>query len=145
MAGFVGQTSCVALINNHVDRSELKRYTQPQSEHQTTRLDPEAEQPLYEFMMQINLHPVHLVLCVGRSPALLRHLRPAAAVLDHLSRAETKRSSNVNEMDNRQGRSAVESLQSEWEHLLTPAVVWLPCERSLLPHFVYLETIFVTC
>ncbi|XP_047736035.1 ankyrin repeat and MYND domain-containing protein 2 isoform X4 [Hyalella azteca] len=98
MAGFVGQSSCVALINNHVDRSELRRYTHPESELQTTRLDPEAEQPLYDLMVQLNLHPVYLTLRVCKSPVLLKHLKAAAAVLDHLSVTETKRSNNVNEV-----------------------------------------------
>lgn len=98
MAGFVGHAGCVALINNHLDRSELRRYTEPASPHQTTRLDKEAEGPLYNYIMQVNLHPVHLTLVVGRSEALMRHLHPAAAVLDHLSVAETKRTSNVNEV-----------------------------------------------
>jgi len=98
MAGFVGQMQCSSLINNHVNREELSPFTQCKDKHQTTRLDPKAEEPLYSFMMQVNLHPVYLSLVAGRCPILLEHLKDAATVLDRLSRKEASRADGVNEV-----------------------------------------------
>ncbi|KAG0699140.1 Ankyrin repeat and MYND domain-containing protein 2 [Chionoecetes opilio] len=97
MAAFVGNHAVVALINNYVPMSHVTQYTQPSGLEKEAKLPPQAAKPLYDLIMQVNLHPVRIALSVGASALLQEHSNKAWRLLDHLCEKESKRSENVNE------------------------------------------------
>ncbi|MCL4127641.1 UNVERIFIED_CONTAM: hypothetical protein GTU68_027676 [Idotea baltica] len=98
MAGFVGNHVVVALINNYLPISDVQYFTKPQGLETKPKLAPEAAKPLYNLIMQTNLHPVYIAMTVEKSSILLNHLNDCSQVLKQMSEKEVMRSENVNEV-----------------------------------------------
>ena len=58
MAAFVGNHSCVAIINNYVPRADILYFTRKQPLEDTPKLSPELARPLHDLVMMMNTHPV---------------------------------------------------------------------------------------
>ncbi|KAG8222273.1 hypothetical protein J437_LFUL001471 [Ladona fulva] len=98
MAAFVGNHSCVVVINNFVPKSTIDYYTQPHDLETEPKLPTIAASPLHKLIMQVNIHPVRVALTVQKSPALLDNIPRACKVLDLMCEKEMKRGQETNEV-----------------------------------------------
>ncbi|KAB7502920.1 Ankyrin repeat and MYND domain-containing protein 2 [Armadillidium nasatum] len=97
MAGFVGNHVIVALINNYLPLSSIEYYTKPQGLETESKLPPHVSKPLYDLIMQTNLHPVYTAMIAEKNLDLLNNLDKCSKVLSLMCEKEAKRSENVNE------------------------------------------------
>lgn len=98
MAAFVGNHAVVALINNYVNYESIEYYTVPQGLETEPKLQPVAAKPLYDLVMQVNIHPVRIALTVGGCTTLQTHIKQCSKVLELQAEKESKRPENVNEV-----------------------------------------------
>ncbi|XP_046390192.1 ankyrin repeat and MYND domain-containing protein 2 [Ischnura elegans] len=98
MAAFVGNHSCVAVINNFVPQSVIDYYTQPHDLETEPKLLPIMSSPLHKLVMQVNINPVRVALSVQKVPALLENIPSACKVLDLMSEKEMKKGQETNEV-----------------------------------------------
>lgn len=98
MAGFVGNHAVVALINNYLPISDVTYYTTPQGLETEAKLLPSVAKPLYDLIMQVNLHPVKIALTVDNSKELHTNIKSVVNVLNLMCEKESKRPENVNEV-----------------------------------------------
>nr|CAG4641696.1 EOG090X06BA [Eurycercus lamellatus] len=99
MAAFVGNHHCVSVINNFIPRDDIDKFTVACSKDQTEpKLPPATAPALHKFVMQVNLHPVHLLLTIQKLPLLFDNLTKVREVLELLSDGQMKRTRDVNEV-----------------------------------------------
>nr|CAG4647903.1 EOG090X06BA [Moina brachiata]SVE93015.1 EOG090X06BA [Moina brachiata] len=98
MAAFVGNHEIVSVINNFVSRDDIDRYTVPANGSSEPKLPPSAAPALHKLVMQVNLHPVHLLFTIQKLPLLHEHLGKVKDILELLSDNEMKRNRDANEV-----------------------------------------------
>lgn len=86
MAAFVGHHNCVAVINNYVPKGDV-----PQ-------LPPFLLESFHKFIMQINIHPIKVVMNVQSFVGLQEHLAEVKRVLEVMSEREMRRGQQSNEV-----------------------------------------------
>ncbi|XP_002738103.1 ankyrin repeat and MYND domain-containing protein 2-like [Saccoglossus kowalevskii] len=97
MAAFVGQHSCVSLINNFFTKEDLDYYTKPQGFEKEGKLPSHLAGPLHKMILQSNLNPVKIALYMIKSKELLENASKVARVLDVICEKEFKKN-EVNEV-----------------------------------------------
>ncbi|XP_064094510.1 ankyrin repeat and MYND domain-containing protein 2-like [Macrobrachium nipponense] len=98
MAAFVGNHAVVALINNYIPLKDVSYYASPQGLNTEPKLLPTMVKPLYNIILQVNLHPVKIALTVDKSKDLQQNISKAVEVLNLMREKENKRPENVNEI-----------------------------------------------
>ncbi|KAJ8952804.1 hypothetical protein NQ318_008121 [Aromia moschata] len=98
MAAFVGHHDCVAIINNYIPKSDVECYTKPQGLQTAPLLPPFLIESFHKFIMQVNIHPVKIVINVYKFVGLSDHLPEIKNVLELMSEKEMKRGSEMNEV-----------------------------------------------
>nr|SVE73559.1 EOG090X06BA [Daphnia atkinsoni] len=98
MAAFVGNHTVVSTINNFIPRADIELYTAAPNECNESKLPPSAAPALHKFVMQVNLHPVHLLLTIQKLPLLYENLSKVKNVLELLSENQMKRGREANEI-----------------------------------------------
>lgn len=98
MAGFVGHHNCVTIINNFVPKSDIEHYTKAQGTNSSPYLPPFLLESFHKFIMQVNIHPVKVVLNVHNFAGLSDHLPEVKKVLELMSEREMKRGAETNEV-----------------------------------------------
>nr|SVE74185.1 EOG090X06BA [Daphnia barbata] len=98
MAAFVGNHTIVSIINNFIPRRDIERYTVATDGQSDPKLPPAAASALHKFVMQVNLHPVHLLLTMQKHPLLYENLAKVKNVLELLSENQMKRNQEANEI-----------------------------------------------
>ncbi|KAG7171087.1 Ankyrin repeat and MYND domain-containing protein 2-like [Homarus americanus] len=98
MAAFVGNHAVVALINNYLPLSDVLKYTEPTGLEKEAKLPSSVAKPLYDLIMQVNLHPVKIAFSVENSEELQKNITSAWKVLEIMCEKESKQSENVNEV-----------------------------------------------
>uniref|UniRef100_D3TQD2 MYND Zn-finger and ankyrin repeat protein n=1 Tax=Glossina morsitans morsitans TaxID=37546 RepID=D3TQD2_GLOMM len=97
MAAFVGNHACVETINNYVSKSLLEYYTQPQGLQKEPFLSPTVLDAFHKFVVEVNLHPVRIVLNL-QTLGLLKYLPGLRKSLELMCEKEMKKPSDVNEL-----------------------------------------------
>nr|CAI5860285.1 unnamed protein product [Callosobruchus analis] len=97
MAAFVGHHNCVAVINNYIPRSEVDYYTMIHGLEQEQYLMPFLAESLHKFIMEVNIHPVKVVLNLQNFVGLADHLPSIKKVLEMMCEKEMKRGPETNE------------------------------------------------
>ncbi|ERL90775.1 ankyrin repeat and MYND domain-containing protein 2 [Dendroctonus ponderosae] len=97
MAAFVGHHNCVALINNYVPKGDVQVYTNG-GQGGAPLLPPFLLESFHKFVMQINIHPIKVVMNVHSFVGLQEHLAEVKKVLDLMSEREMKRGQESNEV-----------------------------------------------
>ncbi|XP_042886415.1 ankyrin repeat and MYND domain-containing protein 2-like [Penaeus japonicus] len=98
MAAFVGNHAVVALINNYVPLEAVIYYTKPTGLEKEAKLPNEVANPLYDLIMQVNLHPVRVAMHLEKSEVIRKHISSVYKVLDLMCEKESKRQEGVNEV-----------------------------------------------
>ncbi|XP_045593246.1 ankyrin repeat and MYND domain-containing protein 2 [Procambarus clarkii] len=98
MAAFVGNHAVVALINNYLPMSDVMQYTVPTGLEKEAKLPVSVAKPLYDLIMQVNLHPVRIAFFVENSEELQNNITSAWKVLEIMCEKESKRPANINEV-----------------------------------------------
>nr|SVE91141.1 EOG090X06BA [Daphnia sinensis] len=98
MAAFVGNHMVVSIINNFIPRTDIELYTATPNDQNESKLPPAAAPALHKFVMQVNLHPVHLLLTIQKLPMLYENLAKVKNVLELLSENQMKRGREANEI-----------------------------------------------
>ncbi|XP_037780221.1 ankyrin repeat and MYND domain-containing protein 2-like [Penaeus monodon] len=98
MAAFLGNHAVLALIKNYVPLEAVTYYTKPMGLEKEAKLSSEVANPLYDLIMQVNLHPVRIAMYLERSEVIRKHISSAYKVLDLMCEKESKRAEGVNEV-----------------------------------------------
>uniref|UniRef100_A0A8D8VIP2 Ankyrin repeat and MYND domain-containing protein 2 n=2 Tax=Cacopsylla melanoneura TaxID=428564 RepID=A0A8D8VIP2_9HEMI len=96
MAAFVGNHKCVAVINNYIGKSDVDYYIVPRGLETSPKLDAILSEPLHNFIMQVNIHPVRVAL--NLLPSLINHLPPVRKVVTLMSEKQMKAGPETNEI-----------------------------------------------
>lgn len=91
MAAFVGHYNCVSVINNFVPKGEVEYYTQPHGSQTVPTLPPFLLESFHKFIMQINIHPIKIIMSIYNFVGLQDHLPEIKKVLELMSEKEIKR------------------------------------------------------
>lgn len=94
MAAFVGYHNCVAVINNFVPKAEVECFTTPDNQ----LLPVFLIENFHKFIMQVNIHPVKIVLNIYSCGGLAEHLAEVKKVLEIMCEKEMKRGAETNEV-----------------------------------------------
>ena len=73
MAAFVGNHNCVATINNFIPKADIDYYVKPQGLQTESMLPLHLADSFHKFIMQVNVHPVRVVMNLQRCPGLLEN------------------------------------------------------------------------
>ncbi|KAG5894161.1 hypothetical protein JTB14_001857 [Gonioctena quinquepunctata] len=98
LAAFVGHHNCAATINNFIPKSEVEYYTTIHGTQTTPQLPSFLVESFQKFIMQINIHPVKVVLNIQNFVGLSDHLSEVKKVLELMSEKEMKRGVETNEV-----------------------------------------------
>ncbi|XKL68525.1 hypothetical protein PGB90_004016 [Kerria lacca] len=96
MAAFVGNHNCVSVINNYVPKSDVDYYTIPKGIETKAKLLPVLSFPLYNYIMQVNIHPVRLAMKMPN--ILLKEYVQVKKVLELMCEREMKKGAESNEV-----------------------------------------------
>lgn len=94
MAAFVGYHNCVPLINNFVPKAEIECFTVTNN----PLLPAFLIDNFHKFIMQVNIHPVKIVLNVYNYGGLSEHLAEVKKVLETMCEKEMKKGAETNEV-----------------------------------------------
>ncbi|XP_050304527.1 ankyrin repeat and MYND domain-containing protein 2 [Anthonomus grandis grandis] len=98
MAAFVGHHNCVSVINNFVPKEEVEYYTHASGTSSTPYLPPFLLESFHKFIMEINIHPVKIVMNVHNFLGLEDHLEEVKKVLELMCEKEMKKGQETNEV-----------------------------------------------
>jgi len=98
MAAFVGNHSCVAVINNFVSKEEVWFYTRKQPLESEPKLPQELAKSVYKIVMSMNTNPVRIGLILREEPKLVENIKKVANVLELMSDKQFKNRQDVNEI-----------------------------------------------
>ncbi|XP_030760414.1 ankyrin repeat and MYND domain-containing protein 2 [Sitophilus oryzae] len=98
MAAFVGHHNCVATINNFVSKDEIEFYTCVNDTQTKTILPPFLVESVHKFVMQVNVHPVRIVMNINHFTSLQDYLPQLKNLLELMSEREMKRGLENNEV-----------------------------------------------
>jgi hypothetical protein len=91
MSAFVGQHKVVTLINNFISREEIEYYTKPQGLEKIAKLPSNLAEPFYQFIRQINIHPVKLILYFQNNFILIENNAKVIKILELMCEREMKK------------------------------------------------------
>lgn len=91
MSAFVGQHKVVTLINNFIPREEIDYFTKPHDLDKVAKLPSKLAEPFYQFVRQINIHPVKLVLYLQANDVLLENSTKVSKILELMCEREMKK------------------------------------------------------
>lgn len=74
MAAFVGNHSCVSIINNYIPIADIDYYIKPQGLRTEPMLSPHLADSFHKFIMQINVHPVKIAMTLQKCLGLVDNL-----------------------------------------------------------------------
>ncbi|XP_054001583.1 ankyrin repeat and MYND domain-containing protein 2 [Hylaeus anthracinus] len=98
MAAFVGNHNCVATINNFIPKADIDYYVKPQGLRTESMLPPHLADSFHKFIMQVNVHPVRVVMNLQRCPGLLENAVKVQIVLECMRHKEMRRGAETNEV-----------------------------------------------
>lgn len=98
MAAFVGNHSCVTVINNFIPKTEIDYYTSIQAQQTKPELPAFIADSFHKFLMQVNIHPVRVALNLQNFVGLSEHLNEIKNVLELMRNKEMKRGMETNEV-----------------------------------------------
>ncbi len=126
MAAFVGNSVCVAIINNFVPREDVHYFARRQPLEDEPKLPPKLAKPVHKLVMsvrkiasvmktvfqifvssppvrlsatlQMNTHPVRVALILKRDPDLLEGASVVCRILELMSDREFRHRRDVNEV-----------------------------------------------
>ncbi|XP_076625194.1 ankyrin repeat and MYND domain-containing protein 2 [Colletes latitarsis] len=98
MAAFVGNHNCVATINNFIPKADIDYYVKPQGLQTESMLPPHLADSFHKFIMQVNVHPVRVVMNLQRCPGLLENATKVHNVLECMRHKEMTRGAETNEV-----------------------------------------------
>jgi len=98
MAAFVGNHSCVAVINNFVSKEEVWCYTRKQPLETEPKLPLHLAKSVYKIVMSMNTNPVKVGLILREDPKLLENIKKVSNVLELMSDKQFKDRYDVNEV-----------------------------------------------
>ncbi|XP_071941264.1 ankyrin repeat and MYND domain-containing protein 2-like [Antedon mediterranea] len=90
MAAFVGQHSCVSIINNFFSREKLEYYTKIHGFEKEPKLPPHLSGCVYNLVLINNLNPVKICLFASKHEELLNNAIRIAKVLDCICEQQMK-------------------------------------------------------
>ncbi|XP_033098012.1 ankyrin repeat and MYND domain-containing protein 2-like isoform X2 [Anneissia japonica] len=90
MAAFVGQHTCVSIINNFFSRDKLEYYTIPHGFEKEPKLSPHLSGCVYNLVLINNLNPVKICLFVLKNEEILNNATCIARVLDCICEQQMK-------------------------------------------------------
>ncbi|CAH0555427.1 unnamed protein product [Brassicogethes aeneus] len=96
MAAFVGHHNCVATINNYVPKENVDIFTIA-TDGKDTELPAFIADSFHKFIMQVNIHPVKVVLNIHNYVGLGEHLPECKKVLELMCEKEMKKGAENNE------------------------------------------------
>lgn len=82
MAAFVGNHNCVATINNFIPKADIDYYTKPQGSQTEPMLPPHLADSFHNFIIQINVHPVRVIMNLQKFSVLLEHIEKVNTLED---------------------------------------------------------------
>ncbi|XP_072388562.1 ankyrin repeat and MYND domain-containing protein 2-like [Diabrotica undecimpunctata] len=97
MAAFVGHHNCVSVINSYIPKSDIDYYTTGTA-NRGPYLPPFLSESFHKFVMQVNIHPIKVVLNVQNFVGLSEHLPEVKKVLELMCEREIKRAADKNEV-----------------------------------------------
>nr|CAG4650154.1 EOG090X06BA [Sida crystallina] len=98
MAAFVGNHHCVSIINNFIPREDIDHFTRIAGSRKEPLLPPASAPAVHRLVMQVNLHPVRVVLTIQKLPLIWENLSKVKEVLGQLSEGQMKRGKEANEI-----------------------------------------------
>ncbi|XP_022916018.2 ankyrin repeat and MYND domain-containing protein 2 [Onthophagus taurus] len=90
MAGFVGNHSCVIVINNFIPKKDVEYYSIIQGQQTKPYLPPFLCEGFHKFISTVNIHPVRLALNIQGIPGLLDHMDEIKNVLEMMCKKQMK-------------------------------------------------------
>uniref|UniRef100_A0A182YKR0 Uncharacterized protein n=1 Tax=Anopheles stephensi TaxID=30069 RepID=A0A182YKR0_ANOST len=97
MGAFVANHEAVGTINNFVPLSEIERYTVGRGEKEPL-LPAILLEPFHNFIMQVNIHPVRILLNLQKYGLFASDMKNLRTVLTEMMEREMKRRGEVNEV-----------------------------------------------
>ena len=98
MAAFVGNHNCVATINNFIPKADIDYYVKPQGLQTESMLPLHLADSFHKFIMQVNVHPVRVVMNLQRCPGLLENAAKIQKVLECMRHKAMTRGAETNEV-----------------------------------------------
>ncbi|XP_058806862.1 ankyrin repeat and MYND domain-containing protein 2 [Phymastichus coffea] len=98
MAAFVGNHNCVATINNFIPKADIDYYIKPQGLQTEPMLYPHLSNSFHSFIMQVNIHPVRVIMNLQKFPGLMEKLPMVQKVLEAMRQREMTRGAETNEV-----------------------------------------------
>ncbi|XP_076237198.1 ankyrin repeat and MYND domain-containing protein 2 isoform X1 [Calliopsis andreniformis] len=98
MAAFVGNHNCVATINNFIPKTDIDYYVKPQGLQTESMLPSHLADSFHKFIMQVNVHPVRVVMNLQRCPGLLENATKIQKVLECMRHKAMTRGADTNEI-----------------------------------------------
>ncbi|XP_059091635.1 ankyrin repeat and MYND domain-containing protein 2-like [Tigriopus californicus] len=98
MAAFVGNHTCVSIINNFVPKESVYYFTRKQPLEDEAKLPIKLAKPIHTLVMKMNTHPVSLALHLRSNPELLESIEKVVDILERMSNREFKDRKDVNEV-----------------------------------------------
>nr|CAG4651824.1 EOG090X06BA [Triops cancriformis] len=98
MAAFVGNHACVAVINNYVPKAAVDYFTQVHGLEKEPQLSPVLSPFVHKLLMQVNIHPVHIVRFLQKHPQLWKHVESVSQVLERFSSRQMRPGPEANEV-----------------------------------------------
>uniref|UniRef100_A0A182SUH7 MYND-type domain-containing protein n=1 Tax=Anopheles maculatus TaxID=74869 RepID=A0A182SUH7_9DIPT len=97
MGAFVANHEAVGTINNFVPLKEVERYTVGRGEKEPL-LPAVLLEPFHSFIMQVNIHPVRILLNLQKYGLFASDMKNLRTVLTEMMECEMKRRGEVNEV-----------------------------------------------
>uniref|UniRef100_T1IZN9 MYND-type domain-containing protein n=1 Tax=Strigamia maritima TaxID=126957 RepID=T1IZN9_STRMM len=91
MAAFVGNHTCVSVINTFISQDSIDYYTKPQGLESEAKLPSHLSGVVHRLVVRVNIHPVGIVLFLQQHPILLDYGPQVVRVLQAMSEKEMKR------------------------------------------------------
>ncbi|XP_033340998.1 ankyrin repeat and MYND domain-containing protein 2 [Megalopta genalis] len=98
MAAFVGNHNCVATINNFIPKADIDYYIKPQGLQTESMLPPHLADSFHKFIMEVNVHPVRVVMNLQTCPGLLENAAKVQKVLESMRHKVMTRGAETNEV-----------------------------------------------
>jgi len=82
LSSLTGRHDCVSLINNYIGKEDIEYYTKPQGLETEAKLSPILAEPLQNYIIITNLHPVNLCLYLNENKSLIKNPKQVSRVLE---------------------------------------------------------------
>ncbi|XP_014211091.1 ankyrin repeat and MYND domain-containing protein 2 [Copidosoma floridanum] len=98
MAAFVGNHNCVVVINNFIPKADVDYYIKAQGLQKEPMLHPHLADSFHLFIMQVNVHPIRVIMNLQKFPGLLDNLSMIQKVLETMCHKEMTKGPETNEI-----------------------------------------------